>query len=306
MKIAVIGAGAMGCLYGAHLAGTGEEVCLVDIWEEHVSAINRQGLTISSESGDRTVRLKAVTDVSSVGQVDLILFFVKSYSTGEAARSALGLLKEGTFCLTLQNGIGNVEKLAEIMGPDRVLAGTSAFGGTLLGPGRIRHAGSGTTMLGELSGKTTHRLEELVGVFQRAGLRPAISDNIQGVLWTKLMVNVGINAITALTRVKNGELLEIPHLEELMGMAVAEALAVAGRKNIKLVSPDPLEHVKNIARATGQNISSMRQDVEKGRITEIDVINGAVCREGELLGIPTPVNRVLTMLIKAVSQVKDR
>ncbi|MFZ5646907.1 MAG: ketopantoate reductase family protein [Bacillota bacterium] len=303
MKIAVIGAGAMGSLYGAHLAGAGEDVFLVNIWEEHVNAINRQGLTISTDSGDRTVGLRAVTDASSVGPVDLILIFVKSNATGEAARTALELVREDTFVLTLQNGIGNVEKLVDILGPDRVLAGTSAFGGTMLGPGRIRHAGSGPTMLGEISGKITPRLEELVRVFQRAGLQPTISDNIQGVLWTKLIVNVGINALTALARVKNGQLLEIPELEELMGMAVAEAVAVAAKKNIKLVTPDPLEHVKNIARATGQNISSMRQDVEKGRLTEIDVINGAVCREGDILGIPTPVNRVLTMLVKAVSAV---
>lgn len=304
MKIAVIGAGAMGSLYGAHLAEAGEDVCLVDVWEEHINTINRKGLTISSGGGDRTVRLRAVNDASSVGPVDLILIFVKSNATGEAARSALGMLREGTFALTLQNGIGNVETLAGILGRDRVLAGTSAFGGTMLGPGHIRHAGSGTTMLGEISGKTTPRLEKLASVFQRAGLRPELSDNIQGVLWTKLIVNVGINALTALARVKNGQLLDIPELEELMGMAVAEAEAVAAKKDIKLVTPDPLEHVKNIARATGQNMSSMRQDVEKGRLTEIDVINGAVCREGEALGIPTPVNMVLTKLIKSVSAVK--
>lgn len=301
MKIAVVGAGAMGSLYGALLAEAGEDVCLVNIWAEHVAAVNRQGLTITSDRGDRVVKLRAVTDAAEAGPADLILVFVKSTATGVAARSALGLLGRDTFALTLQNGIGNVEKLGEILGPDRVIAGTSAFGGTMLGPGHIRHAGSGTTMLGELSGKITPRLEELAGVFRRAGLQPSLSDNIKGVLWTKLIVNVGINALTALTRVKNGQLLEIPELSGLMEMAVAEAVAVANKKNIKLACSDPLEHVRNIARATGLNISSMRQDVERGRTTEIDVINAAVDREGAALGIPTPVNRVLTMLIKAMT-----
>jgi len=301
MKIAVIGAGAMGSIYGAHLAEVGEDVCLVDIWEEHVNAITRKGLTISSDAGNRTVRLRAVSNALSVGPTDFILFFVKSNATAEAARSALGMLGDDTFALTLQNGIGNVETLAGILGPDRILAGTSASGGTVLGPGHIRHAGSGATTLGEISGETTPRLEKLARAFQRAGLRPELSDNIQGVLWTKLIVNAGINALTALARVKNGQLMEISELEELMSLAVAEAVAVAARKDIKLVTPNPLQHVKHIAVATGQNISSMRQDVEKGRFTEIDVINGAVCRHGEMLGIPTPVNLVLTKLIKAVT-----
>lgn len=300
MKIAVIGAGAMGSLYGALLAEAGEDVCLVDIWEDHVSSVNRRGLIVSSDDGERAVPLRAVTGAAGLGPVDLILIFVKSYSTGEAARTALGLLGENTMVLTLQNGIGNVEQLGAILGPERVLAGTSAFGGTMLGPGHIRHAGSGPTMLGEINGQSTPRLEKLAEVFLRAGLQPLVSDNIEGVLWTKLIVNVGINALTALTRIKNGQLLEIPELESVMDMAVAEAVAVAVKKNIKLVS-HPLDHVKGIARATGGNISSMRQDVEKGRATEIDVINGAVDREGTSLGIPTPVNRVLAMLIKGLS-----
>jgi len=153
-------------------------------------------------------------------------------------------------------------------------------------------------LLGELDGRRSLRLEELERVFRRAGLRPVPTFNVNGVLWTKLLVNVGINALTALARVKNGQLLEIPELEVLMERAVAEAKAVARAKDIKLTTDDPLAYVKGIARATRGNISSMRQDVENGRPTEIEVINGTVIREGAALGIPTPVNEILSLLVR--------
>lgn len=302
MKIAVLGAGAMGSLYGAMLAEAGEDVWLVDVWADHIDAVNKSGLTISSDEGDRKVAIRAATDPAAFGPAEMVLVFVKSYVTAAAMRGAMALVGKKTMVLTLQNGVGNVEQLGSVVGRERVLAGTSGFGGTMLGAGHIRHAGTGDTMLGEITGERTPRLEELNRVFDRSGLRPKITDNVQGVLWTKLMVNVGINALTALTRVKNGQLLNIPELTILMEMAVGEALVVARQKGIRLIPDDPLSHVKGIARATGNNISSMRQDVERGRPTEIDVINGAVVREGAALGVPTPLNQVLTLLIKSLEK----
>jgi 2-dehydropantoate 2-reductase len=231
--------------------------------------------------------------------VDLVIVFVKSYHTREAMRGALSLLGDETMILTVQNGLGNVEELADIAGVKRIVAGTSGFGATIIAPGHIRHSGTGATTLGELSGEITPRIKMLEAIFTAAGLNPVLSDNLQGILWGKLLVNVGINPITALARVKNGQILEIPELTALMERAVEEGLEVVRRKGIRLVPEgDMLEHVKSVMRKTGENISSMRQDVEKSRRTEIDFINGAVVREGAALGVATPVNFALTSLIK--------
>jgi 2-dehydropantoate 2-reductase len=299
MKIAVLGAGAMGCLYGAILAEAGETVTLLDVWKEHVEAIRGRGLTISSPSGERTVAMKAATDPREIGKVDLVIVFVKSYSTREAMSGALSLLGDKTMVLTVQNGLGNVDELAAVAGASRIIAGTSGFGATMIAPGHIRHAGVGQTTIGEFSGGRTARLEKLGEIFQAAGLNPVIADNLSGIIWGKLLVNVGINAITALAGIKNGRILDIPELAELMDRAVGEALAVSRARGIKLVPEgDMLEHVRAVAKNTKDNISSMRQDIEKGKPTEIDFINGAIVREGALLGVPTPVNFALTSLIR--------
>jgi 2-dehydropantoate 2-reductase len=301
MKIAVLGAGAMGCLYGALLTEAGESVTLVDVWKEHIDAIRKRGLTVSSPAGERNVPINAVTDPREVGKVDLVIVFVKSYHTREAMSGALPLLGGETMVFTVQNGLGNVEQLAAIAGEKRILAGTSGFGATMVAPGHIRHAGTGATTFGELSGKRTARMEKLEAVFNIAGLNPLPAENLPGILWGKLLVNVGINAITALARVKNGQILAIPELTALMEQAVGEALEVSRRKGIRLVPEgDTLEHVKTVITNTKDNISSMRQDIERGRRTEIDFINGAVVREGAAQGIPTPVNFTLVSLVKGL------
>ncbi|MCG0276956.1 MAG: 2-dehydropantoate 2-reductase [Thermanaeromonas sp.] len=302
MKIAILGAGSMGSLFGGFLAEAGEEVWLVDVWREHVEAINNRGLILVSQGKEKNIKIRAVTDPVLVGEAELVLVFVKSYSTEEALRNGLPTIGKNTMVLTLQNGVGNAEKIAEIVGREKVLAGSTAFGANVLEPGRISYAGSGDTYLGELDGKITDRLNLIAQVFERAGLRPVVTDNVMGVLWTKLLANVGINALTALLKVRNGQLLEIGPAEVLMEKAVLEALKVAEAKGIRLVVSDPLGYVKEVARATANNISSMRQDVERLRPTEIDVINGTIVREGKVLGIPTPYNESLMLLIKALEK----
>ncbi|MCK9362937.1 MAG: 2-dehydropantoate 2-reductase [Syntrophales bacterium] len=303
MKIAVLGAGAMGCLYGALLAEAGESVTLLDVWEAHIQMIRERGLTITSPNGDRNFPLQAETDPRAIGKVDLVIVFVKSYHTREAMKGALSLLGEETIVFTVQNGLGNVEQLAEIAGEKRILAGTSGFGATMIAPGHIRHAGTGATTFGEPSGLKTARIEQLRAIFETAGLNPVIAENLPGIIWGKLLVNVGINPITALARIKNGQILEIPELTELMEKAVGEALEVSRRRGIRLAfAGDPLEHVKAVMSNTKENISSMRQDIERGRRTEIDFINGAIVREGAALGVPTPVNFTLTSLIKGLEE----
>ncbi|GAB1485876.1 2-dehydropantoate 2-reductase [Aminivibrio sp.] len=299
MKVAILGSGAMGSLFGGMLAEGGCDVTLIDIWKEHMDRINASGLSIEGVRGERVISsLRGVTDPKEVGEADLVIVFVKATATKAAMEGARSLLGPETAVLTLQNGLGNGEKLAEVIGGERVLAGITGHGCTLLGPGRIRHAGAGDTVLGELKGKITPRLKRIAAVLEESGFSVRTTENVSGLIWTKLLANVGINALTALTGLRNGQLLDYPETEELLRLAVHEAVAVAEGKGIRLEVEDPVEHCREIARRTASNRSSMLQDVTARRQTEIDVINGAIAEEGAALGIPAPVNRVLTNLVK--------
>ncbi|MFZ5769751.1 MAG: ketopantoate reductase family protein [Bacillota bacterium] len=303
LKVAVVGAGAMGSLFGGYLSAAGQEVWLVDPWVEHVRAIAERGLQIVEPGGEtRLVRPRAVSRPEGVGPCDLILVFVKSYHTEQAAAGLGCLMGEDTVVLTLQNGLGNVDVLARRVPRTALLAGVTGQGANVLGPGRIHHAGTGDTVIGELDGSVTERLRRLVGVFNEAGLPASSSSNIQGIIWGKLLVNVAINPLTAILKVRNGQLLEIPGAADIMKDAVAEAIAVATGAGVRLPFSDPWAHVEEVTRRTGANRSSMLQDVEAGRPTEIDVISGAVAREGARLGIPAPVNLTLTRLVKCLEE----
>jgi 2-dehydropantoate 2-reductase len=296
---AILGAGAMGCLYGGILSEAGCDVVLVDVWKEHMDAVNTEGLKIEGQSGSRIVKnIRGVTNPADAGPVDLVIVFVKATMTEQAMRGALCLVGDGTTVLTLQNGLGNVEKLCGVVEPSRVLAGTTGHGSTLVGPGHIRHAGTGDTVVGEPNADgTDSRAEALAAFFNEAKLVTHVSSNVMGLIWTKLIVNVGINALTAVTGLKNGRLVDFPETAELMKAAVAEACAVAEAKGIRFEVGDPLEHTVQIARRTSANRSSMLQDVTAKRQTEVSVINGAIVEEGRKLSIPTPVNAVLTNLV---------
>ncbi|KYO63798.1 ketopantoate reductase family protein [Thermovenabulum gondwanense] len=175
----------------------------------------------------------------------------------------------------------------------------------MIGPGHIKHAGEGDTLIGEIDGRITERLKTIEELFNKVGIKCSIKDDIMSIIWSKLLINVGINAITAITGVKNGEIINHPASEEIMKMAVYEAVEVAKAKGIKIVYVDPVEKVKEVCKLTKENISSMLQDIIKKRKTEIEVINGAVVKEGEILGIPTPVNRVLTNLVLTIEETYD-
>ncbi|HWQ80317.1 MAG TPA: 2-dehydropantoate 2-reductase [Anaerovoracaceae bacterium] len=300
MKIAIIGAGAMGSLYGAKLSAVpSNEVWLIDVWKDHIDAVNENGLEMEENGEIHAYKnLKAASDAGQAGPCDLAVIFVKSTLTGMAVRSNKAVFGPDTLALTLQNGLGNIDLIREVIGEGNVIAGTTAHGATMLGPGRMRHAGSGKTIIGELDGRRSDRLETIAQAFREAGLETELSDNVLGLVWDKLMVNVGINALTGITRLHNGELLNYPEIEELLEAAVAEAYSVAKAKGIKLSYDDPVSHTKDVCRATAANKSSMLQDILNGKQTEIDMINGAIVREGAAAGIAAPVNLALTNLIK--------
>ncbi len=301
MKIVIMGAGAMGSLYGGLLASSGEEVWLVNIWKEHIEAIRAKGLTIEGKGQEKNIGMNATTDVTSIGKADLVIFFVKTYHTEKAVTDALVLEKENTVFLTLQNGLGNEEVLSRQVNPKKVLLGVTNHGATLLGPGKIRHAGWGKTFIGEVGHQVTHRISEIAQMFQRAEIETEVSSNIQRLIWEKLLINIGINALAAVTGLKNGQLLDHPETLTLMEGLVSEAVEVARQKGIP-IEGNPIEKVKAIAEATRTNRCSMGQDLDNKRRTEIDVMNGAVVREADRLGVAAPYNRMVTNLIKVLEK----
>ncbi|NLJ78068.1 MAG: 2-dehydropantoate 2-reductase, partial [Tissierellia bacterium] len=298
MKVGVIGSGSMGSLYGGALAETGHDVYLIDIFKEHVDCINRDGLCIVKGKDKRYIRnIKATTDPAEVGTVDMAIVFVKSTITDIGIESNIDIIGEDTVVLTLQNGLGNIEKIARCVDRENIIAGTSANGASFVEPGVIRHSGAGGTVIGELDGDITDRVRDIAKNLDIPELGPAsISDNVIGLIWDKLLVNVGINPLTALTDLKNGQLLESDEGIRLLESLVNEGVEVAQALNIRLSHHTP-EHCKTVAGQTGENISSMLADVMNKRKTEIENINGAIVREGERLGIPTPVHELITDLI---------
>lgn len=300
MKFLVVGPGAMGCLFSARLKKAGQDVSLMDYKKERADLIDQQGIIVEGVSGGYRVQVPTVTGKTS-GLPDVVLICVKANQTRIVTQSLEPWLDPETPVLTLQNGLGNVEVLGEVLGKDRVLGGVTAEGATLLGPGHVRHAGQGETIIGP-ERPLDNVVSEIVLAFNAAGFVTRSVDNVDDLIWGKLVINVGINALTAIARLRNGRLPDIGGTRIVMEEAVREAVAVARAKGISLPYSNPLERVVGVCRATAGNIASMLQDVLNKRITEVDFINGAIVREGEPFGITTPVNHALTCLIQAIQE----
>jgi 2-dehydropantoate 2-reductase len=305
MKIGIVGPGAMGCLLGGMMVQAGLEVVLLDHRPDRAEHILRRGLLL--EDGPERIRVPAAVTLEplDLSGVDLVLICVKAYDTEEVARR-LTALDPPPYFLTLQNGVGNVELLGAHLLRERVLAGITSHGATDLGPGWVRHAGRGDTFVGSGFAEETENQDPGVQLARQAlslaGFETRTVPRIQPLIWSKLLVNVGINALTALTRLPNGDLLKLSGTEKTLEEAVGEAQRVARAKGIDLIFNDPLGEVKKVCRSTATNLSSMLQDVLKEKRTEIDSINGAILREAETLQLPVPVNALLTRLVQALEQ----
>jgi 2-dehydropantoate 2-reductase len=300
MKFLIVGPGAMGCLFAARLKLAGNEVVLLDYDRGRAQRISEQGISVTGVSGDYTVPVMAIVEGSPLTP-DFILICVKANHTGQAAMRAASFAGPDTMVVTLQNGLGNIEKLAAVFGPEKVLGGVTAQGATLLDWARIRHAGKGETVIGP-GGSGKGRAHELVSSLNSAGFETRLVDSVEELIWGKLIVNVGINALTAIVGVKNGRIAALPGVRGVMEEAVKEGVGVATAKGIRLPYEKPLDRVLAVCEATKDNVSSMLQDVLKERPTEIEMINGAIAREGEGLGVPTPVNKTLTSLVQGIQE----
>ena len=300
MKIFIAGAGALGSLFAGMLAEAGHELCLLEKDAGRVNAIQCFGLSIERDGVELPATRPAITsNVSDAGIADLLVLLVKAYDTEHAVQACLPAIGSHTMVLTLQNGLGNIEAIAGHVPQDMILAGITAHGATLLGNGRVRHAGWGDTVIGALLPEGGMRAYAVQDVFQSAGIQTMVTGDIHSVIWGKLLVNVGINALTACMGVKHGRVGNMQHLYAVMGRAVVEGAAVAGRLGIAPPYSDPVARTADVSRATAENISSMLQDIRSGRRTEIDSINGIVEAYGKSLGVATPVNSMLTCLIKS-------
>lgn len=302
MKVAVVGSGAIGGLFGSFLHKTGEDVTFVDIKKSHIEAMQVQGLIVVRQGVEEVIKVKATTNIEEAGTPDLIVVACKSYDNEQAAKDCLKIVGPDTIVLTVQNGVGNVDTLGDILGRERILAGTTAFGCTVLGPGKILPSEKGSISIGELDGSMTPRLQRVVDTFTNAGVEMHVSQNVDNLIWTKLMVNVGINAIGAITLITNGQILDFEESASIQAEVVKEGAAVAKAKGIEFMVDDILEYVRSISRSTYGNKASMRQDIERGDRTEVLSINGAIVEEGKKLGVPTPVNETLTKLVKTIEK----
>jgi 2-dehydropantoate 2-reductase len=301
MKIGIVGAGAMGSLFGGRLSQAGQEALLYDIYREHVQTIQRDGLMIEDLASGRQeiCHPRATTRAEDLEDVEFLVIFVKSAATEAVARQFSGITGSGTIAVTMQNGLGNEGILKKFFGEGRTAAGVTSQGATFLGAGRIRHAGRGPTHLC-MSDGNNEKLKGFVGALNQAGLDTDLKENIEDLIWSKLIINVGINALTALTGLPNGRLLEFSDCKSLMADLVAEAVMVAEKKGVHLTYSDPLVMVYQVAEKTGGNRSSMLQDFDRKRQSEIDFINGAIVREAEALGLEVPANRTVTRLIRTL------
>lgn len=304
MTTAILGAGALGCTIGAALTEAGHDTWLIGRRGRHVDALRTTGLRVDDDAGSRTLAVQATADPADVGVANLVIVLVKSFQTQDAMRAARSLVGPGTAVLSLQNGLGHEDLLAGVVGREHVLLGSTLVGGVLLGPGHVRTGTAGRhTWIGEVEGPGTPRTHAVAGLLNSAGLATSVSDDMAATRWEKLLVNVATGAIAAVTGLTYGQLGTQPLLLATSSDAVAEAMAVAAAAGVRLSTADPADAwVRATEGLSGDFKTSMLQSLERGRPTEIDVINGAVVRLGERHGVPTPVNSTLVALVKGIER----
>lgn len=298
MNIVVIGAGAIGSLFGAFLAQK-NTVILVGR-QPHIDTIQKKGLIITGKT-KRIVRTQATESIKDIPlQVDLFLLTVKSYNTEAAASQLCHFISDETIVLSLQNGLDNIEKIERFIDKKHILAGVTTQGAVFSKPGEIIHTGFGKTILGELNGSSSKRLLSLVSLFNEAGLQTMKSDDIQKEIWIKTIINSSINPLTAFLGCKNGYLLENPLLERVVERVCTESSRIASSEGIFVSVEEMREKTKEVIRNTADNFSSMLQSIQQQKKTEIDSINGKLARIGKNHKIDVSLNKILTELINSI------
>jgi 2-dehydropantoate 2-reductase len=299
-KVAIVGCGAMGSVYAALLADAGHEVHAVTKWPDHAEAIATRGLRVEGASGDRTVRLHAATTTEGIGRCDLVIIATKAFDVEAAARSAAPLLDAHTTVQTIQNGLGSAERVAPIVGADRLAVGVvGGFGASLRAPGHVHHNGMEMVRFGAFAGLARERLAASAAIWESAGFKVLIFDDLDRMVWEKLIMNVTFSGTCCLTGLTIGEVLRDENAWRVARGCADEAIAVAKAAGIRLEVGDPIEHIRRLGGKIGNARPSMLLDHLARRRSEIDVINGAIPREGAKVGVATPVNDTVVALVRA-------
>jgi 2-dehydropantoate 2-reductase len=299
-KIAIVGTGAMGSVYAALFASAGYEVWAIDRWKEHVDAMRSHGLRLEGASGERTVPLNASSDPGEAGPCDLVILATKAMQVAEAAASIRPLLRSDTPVLSIQNGLGGPETAARVLGKDRVMVGVvGGFGASMRGPGHAHHNGMELVRLGEFGGPITPRLKEVEEIWRSAGFRVKVFDDIDQLVWEKLVCNCSLSGPCAVSDLTTGELMADPDMARVSAACATEAFNVARKKGVKLGFDDPVAYTRDFASKIPRAKPSVLLDLLSGRKSEIDVINGSIPRVGRELGVAAPVNEAITALVHA-------
>lgn len=299
MKIAVLGAGAMGSVYAALLADAGNEVWAVDTWREHVDAINRDGLRVQGASGDRTVRLKATTDTADVGPCDLVIVATKADGVASAARAADALMADHTTILTIQNGLGAGERIARYRSPDNILLGVAGgFGAAMRAPGHAFHNGMQLIRIGEMNGGLSERVERIAEVWRQAGFNTQAYEDVHQLIWEKFICNVTFSGPSAIMRATVGELMGSEDAWRVALGCGLEAHAVGVARGINFSFDDAASYITSFGERMPNAVSSMLQDHKAGRRSEIDAINGMVPSVAAEVGLTAPMNEAVSGIVR--------
>ena len=300
MKIVIIGAGAMGCLYGAYLSRK-HEVIMLDSFDKQVEAINQNGITVLEEDGteNKFTNIKACISGEYKEAADLVVVFVKSTFTEDALRDNKKLFGDKTLVMTLQNGAGNDRKIAKYVNKKNIIIGTSKHNSVNLGGGKVRHSGSGETTIGSNLENNTN-LDKIQAILEESGFKVEKTNDIQRVIWSKLFVNLSINTFTAITRAPIGSMIENKYAWDFAEKMICEAVDVAEADGTHFSYREVLNMVHHVCEDAGKGYSSMSQDVMNCRLTEIDAINGAIVEQAKLYNVKVHYNSLIVDLIHAI------
>ncbi len=298
MKVAVVGAGAMGSIFGARFKSGGHDAVLVDVATPLVEKIGADGVTVVRGEEETTTRLPATTDPASVGIADVVVFFVKCYQTASAAESAQPLVGPDTVVASLQNGWGNGDVLARVYDPEQIVVGVTYNSGTVLGLGKVAHPGVGPTYMGPYAGEALGGAERLAKALSAGELEAHVTPEIRPEIWKKLILNAATLPTAGLTSMNAGALSAHGPMHVLVDETAREAVAVARALGYEIDEQERIDYIHALLERAGPTKASMLQDFEAGRQTEVDVINGAVVRAAEETGVDVPLNRAFVALVK--------
>ena len=303
MKIAIVGAGAMGSVYAGLLGSAGHEVWAVDRWAEHIDAIRRRGLRVEGASGDRVVPIQATTDAAEPGEAELVVIATKAMDVAAAAEQARPLVGENTLVLSIQNGLGGPDIAAGVLGEERVAVGVAGgFGAAVIEPGHVHHNGFELVRLGERAGPVTPRIEAAAGVWRSAGFTVRTYDDVGRLVWEKLICNVAFSGTCSILGRTIGEVIADEAAWDVSSCCATEAFQVALAQGIGLGFDDPVEYVRDFGLAIPDAKPSMLLDLEAGRRTEVDFINGAIPRAGRDVNVKAPCNETVSTLVRALER----